>query len=177
MSFRDQLKQAWDALAYADAGEFLPYAEKCRVLGVEPPADCRGYLPPREPAPRRVVALNLGRSLDLGTVDYAIGAAQGLEAGLMLLRQPEGAPASVIAEVRARIDASGIPWGEERLAGPWVDAVSAFLRVHPSVVCLVLAPEDLTRRGRADLRRGRQGRAFPTPVVVVQGGAPLPQPA
>lgn len=35
MSLRKQLKQAWDALAYANAGECLPYDAKCRILGVE----------------------------------------------------------------------------------------------------------------------------------------------
>jgi len=171
------LKQAWGALAYADAGEFLPYAQKCKVLGVEPPAGCTGYLPPREPAPRRSVALNLGRRLDDAAVGYAIGAAQRLEAGLILLRQPDGASEPAVAAAKARIEAAGLPWNEEPLAAPWIDGVTAFLRRRPSVACLVVGPNDFDPRGLPPARGLGKRWAFPAPLVVVQGDAPVPQPA
>lgn len=173
MSFRKQLKQAWGALAYADAGEFLPYAEKCRVLGVEPPPGCRGYLPPREAAPRRAVALHLGPDLDPRACGYALDMAQRLEAGLVLLRPPVAASEAAVAELVQRIDAAGIQRQEVMLKAPWVDSVADLLRRRADIVCLVLAPTDLDPRARAAVT-GPHRRAFSAPVVVVEGALPQP---
>lgn len=174
MSLRNQLKRAWDALAYADAGEFLPYAEKCRLLGVEPPAGCRGYLPPLEIAPRRAVALKLSRDLDPHALGYAIDVAQRLEARLVLLDPPGDLPA---ADLGQRLAALGVAWEEENLATPWVDSAVAFLHRRGDVICLILGAADLEESVLASSPRAARRRAFPTPVVVVDAAPPLPQPA
>lgn len=176
MSLRKQLKQALTALACADAGEFLPYEDKCRTLGLEPPPDCRGYLPPQEVHRRRAVALNLGQGMDAAAVDYAIGTAQRLEAGLIFLRHATDARAPVPGWMTARCHDAGVAWDEEVLSAPWVESVAAFLRHRPDVVCLVLAPADLDPRMLPTSQPPGRRWAFPAPVVVV-GDAPLPTPA
>lgn len=175
MTLRKQLKQAWDALADANLGEFLPYADKCRALGVEPPPNGHGYLPPAEVAPRRCVALNLGPGLDAAALDYAIGTAQRLEAGLIFLRHATDAQAQIPDWLTARCADAGIAWDQEVLSAPWVESVAAFLRHRPDVVCLVLAPADLDPRMLPKSKPPGRRWAFPAPVVVV-GEAPLPNP-
>lgn len=176
MSLRTQLKQAWDALAYADAGEFLPYSEKCRLLGIEPPPDCQGYLPPPDVAPRRSIALNLGRDLDPYAIDYAIDLAQCLKASLVLLRPPAGAPETLTADLEDRIDAVGMGREEVTLTAPWADSVAAFLRRRADVFCLILGARDLDWRTLVPTARLGRRRAFPTPVVVVGDAHHLPRP-
>ncbi len=179
MSLRRQLKQAWNAFAYGEeGGEFLPYAEKCRLLGVAAPEGYRGYLPPREQPPQRLVALNLSHDLEPITVAYAIGTAQRLEAGLILLRLPNSPPEAVVQAARQQIQAAGVHWGEIDLTPPWLEGITDFLSRHPSVVCLVLGAEDLKpqRRPSPSLRAATPVWPFQTPVVVVEGNQPLPQP-
>lgn len=175
MSFRKQLKQAWDALAYADAGEFLPYAEKCRVLGIEPPQNSSGYLPPVERVHRRSVALNLGPELSSRTRDHALEMAQRLGAGLVLLRPAVSAPDAMVADLVARIAAQGLDHQEVAVRDPWVDSVTDLLRRRADIVCLVLGDADLNAVRRFGLK-GASRRSFATPVVVV-GEAPMPMPA
>jgi len=158
-----------------DLGEFRPYADKCRALGVEPPPNCHGYLPPTEVASRRCVALNLGPSLDAAALDYAIGTAQRLEAGLIFLRHATGAQAHIPDWLTDRCADAGVAWDQEALSAPWVESVAAFLRHRPDVVCLVLAPADLDPRLLPKSKAPGRRWAFPAPVVVV-GEAPLPNP-
>lgn len=175
MSLRTELKQAWDALAYADVGEFLPYADKCRILGVEPPPHSQGYLPPPDEAPHRSIAFNLGRDLDPQTLNYAIDLAQCLKAGLILLRSPTGAPQALKTDLEDRIDAAGVGREEVTLTAPWADSVASFLRRRADVLCLILGAGDLDWRSLiSPLPRGGR-RAFPTPVVVVGGTTHLPR--
>ncbi len=177
MSLRKELKQAWDALAYADVGEFLPYAEKCRLLGVEPPGDSEGHLPPVESAPRRAVALTLSPGLEPGAIDYAIGMAQRLEAGLVLLCPAAAAPDALVRDLHQRLAAQGVSWEEVALGAPWIDSAASFLRRRGDVVCLILAARDLDWPALAATPRSARRWRFGAPVVVVDAGTPLPQPA
>lgn len=167
MSLRKQLKQAWDALAYADVGEFLPYAEKCRVLGLEPPKGSRGLLPPMERHSQRQVALGLVRGFDLAQASYAIETAQRLQADLVVLQaSPEE---QALAQIASLCDEAQVRLTRQVLGTPWIDAVARFLRNQPSVVCLVLGQDSLD----ADGLKTPAKRAFATPVVIVGGEAGL----
>lgn len=169
MSLRTQLKQAWDALAYADAGEFLPYAEKCRVLGVEPPKGCRGLLPPLERSTSRQLALGITKGFHLAQARYAIETAQRLGADLVLLldgSQSHESPLKQVAELCAQAQ---IEVKHQLLQAPWIDSVARFLRSQPSVICLVLGPDSLEAQGLNIPAK----KTFATPVVVVPGQAPL----
>lgn len=170
MSLRKQLKQAWDALAYADVGEFLPYAEKCRALGVEPPKDCRGLLPPMERRPHRQVALGLMRGFDLSQARYAIETAQRLEAGLIVLLARPEAQTEAMTQIADLCAEAQVPCEQEVLKGPWIDAVARFLRSQPEVVCLVLGPDSLDTQGLGIPNK----KTFAAPVVVVGQGSMLP---
>lgn len=178
MSFFKQFQQAWDALDYADVGEFLPYAEKCRVLGIEPPPNYDGYLPPLDDATRRTVALNLGRDLTTHTINYAINMAQRMKAGLTLLYPyPRNLSAStkIIQELHIRISEAGINWQETELVPPWNESVFTFLRHHAEVICLIITPTDIDPNVLMAHSQKKRGWTIPAPVVVVHGETPLPQ--
>lgn len=170
MSLRKQLKQAWDALAYADVGEFLPYAEKCRVLGVEPPKGSRGLLPPMERRPNRQVALGLARDFDQAQASYAIETAQRLEAGLIVLLARPEAQAGAMAQIASLCKEAQVSCEQQALKGPWVDALARFLRSQPGVACLVLGPDGLDTQGLGIPNK----KTFAAPVVVVGQSPMLP---
>lgn len=170
MSLRKQLKQAWDALAYADVGEFLPYAEKCRVLGVEAPKGCRGLLPPVERRPGRQVALGLAKGFDAAQVKYAIETAQRLQAELIVLLARPEAQKEAMAQIASLCDQAQVGYDHQLLRGPWIDSVARFVRNQPGVVCLVLGQDSLDGEGL----KSPVKKTFAAPVVVVGGQAPVP---
>lgn len=170
MSLRTQLKQAWDALAYADVGEFLPYAEKCRLLDVEPPKGCRGLLPPLDNTDRRrQLALGITRGFDLAQAKYAIETAQRLGADLVLLLDATQNHDQPLKQVQRLCDQAQIEVEHQSLQAPWIDSVARFLRSRPAVVCLVLGPDSLDAKGLNIPAK----KTFAAPVVVVANQRPL----
>lgn len=171
MTLLKRISKALESLAYADAGELLPFEEKCRILGVDPPDDYRRYVPCYEVRPPKI-AVNLGPELSLGVVDYAIATARDITADLALLRYPSGAAPAVVEPLLSRVRDSGLQYQIEDLKGPWVDAVAQFLRQHREVSFLVLGSADIHHETASD--RGRKPH-FPVPLVVVGEKTPLPQ--
>ena len=140
---RKLLQKALEALAYADAGEMLPFEDKCRMLGVDPPGDFPRYVIGKPYTRRRKVALNLGRRINPAVVDYASAAARQLDADLILLRHPAGAAPGGLEPLLARLNASHTSYRVEDLSGSWADSIGRFLERHREVNLVVLNPGDL----------------------------------
>ena len=175
MSFFKQLKQAWNALEYADVGDFLSYPDKCRLLGVDPPPNYHHYPPPDENVPKRAVAFNLGYALEQHTLDYVISIAQRLKASVILLRCTSvNVSETVISSIKNQLNVIGIPWQEIEISTPWINSVSDILLRHTEIICLVLNPYDLEPGTRAVVTRPKV-RSFPVPVIVVQDDFTLSQ--
>jgi len=164
---RKLLQKALEALAYADAGEMLPFEDKCRVLEVDPPEDYPRYVFGRPWRQRSKVALNLGRHVDPATVDYASAAARQLDADLILLRHPAGAAPEDVDPLLARLNASRTPYQLEDLSGGWADSVRRFLKRHREVSLVVLNPGDLNDPSLASRADAKRKSAFPARSSVV----------
>lgn len=168
MSLRQQIKQAWNALAYADACELLPFEEKCRLLGVEPPPDQPRYPPSRA---RAKVAVNLGTGCNPALIRHAVGMASQLGAELVLLTHADGPTLESLNESLACLRDSGLGYRVETLRGPWADAMANYLCRHGEVSFLLITPQDLNypqdKRQPNPVRR----RPFPVPLVLVEDGA------
>ncbi len=125
-SLRQDLRRAYDALAFAHAGELLPDSTKDKILaGSKPPAALHPQPAPPPvhkpaPEPRKRIALAIEGRIRLGALRYALGAAARFDADLVILtnlREAEVNAAMARELGRGAFRWDVIPMGTDLLSG------------------------------------------------------------
>jgi len=155
----DQIKQALEALAFADMGERSGRRAMHEALSL-------GDISPGGPgpagAPRRLIALGVGETLPGPLMTYAIGACRRMQAGLLFLST---APLRVRELLRDYLpELQGIECRTEELTGTSAGALLQALNRHGGVLFAVTGADDDPLRA---LLRGKGGHRSPVPIVMV----------
>lgn len=159
-----QLKQALDALAYADIGERAGRRERYAALY---PDDTRAV--PSEPAPmRQWIALGVGGSLSAPVMAYVIGACRRMRADLLLIGEDGLRVRELLAEHLH--DLHGIECRAEEVAAGSSAAVLRAMNLYRGLLFAVSAGDGDPLR---PFLRGRRGPRAPVPVVLVGEKAPV----
>jgi hypothetical protein len=181
----ETLKQMLDALACADAGEYLTRRGKSRVLsqrsGViqKTPYITEPTQTDADSNARRV-ALYLGSELPPEVMDYLVQTCARLRHQLTVLTfETENTARALLEPHQKALDDAGVDMKLVSLAGDPVPGLARYLRRHPEVA--FLACKDLGYLGRSYLNGTPRENALPVPVVIVtskSGAAEKPlQPA
>jgi len=181
----ETMKQMLDALAFADAGEYLTRREKSRVLGQNSGAVERApFIPEPAKMPSRStarrVALYLGSELPPEVLDYVIQTCARLQHALTVVTfQSENTARALLDPHRQALEAAGVEMELVTLSGEPMSGLQRYLRSHPEIA--FLACKDTGYLGRTYLNGTKGKNAMPVPVVVVtttaQGSGVLNQPA
>ena len=171
----EAMKQMLDALAFADAGEYLSGREKSRILTQ---SSGRIERAPATPEPARVragssarrVALYLGNELPPEVMDYVIETCSRLRHELTVLTfQPENTGHALLEPYKQALEAAGVDMEMVRLSGEPVSGLRRYLRGRPEVA--FLACKDAGYLGHSYLNGTQSKNALPVPVVVVTTAA------
>ena len=168
----ETMKQMLDALAFADAGEFLTRREKARVLG-QMSSNTIDIAPASpEPVPVRTrntarrVALYLGSELPPEVMDYVIETCARLRHELTVLTfESENTGQALMDPHRQALEAAGVDMELVTLSGEPMRGLKRYLRSRPEVA--FLACKDSGYLGRSYLYGTQSKNALPVPVVVV----------
>jgi hypothetical protein len=181
----ETMKQMLDALAFADAGEYLTRREKSRVLGQKSGVIERApFIPepvkPRSGSTARRVALYVGSELPPEVMDYVIQTCARLEHALTILTFQSGNTARALLDPhRQALEATGVEMELVTLSGDPMSGLQRYLRSHPEIA--FLACKDAGYLGRSYLNGAKGKNALPVPVVVVtttaESSRALDQPA
>jgi hypothetical protein len=167
----ETMKQMLDALAFADAGEYLSRREKARVLGQNKnPAAIAPATP--EPATLRArntarrVALYLGSELPSEVMEYVIQTCSRLQHELTVLTfESENTGRALLEPHKQALAAAGVEMEIVTLSGDPMSGLRRYLRGHPEVA--FLACKEAGYLGRSYLNGAQGKNALPVPVVVV----------
>jgi hypothetical protein len=179
-------KMMLDALAHADAGEYLTPREKTRVLA--------GQISPRQtlveaPAPAieetgssaRRVALYLGSELPGEVMDYVIQTCGSLQHNLTVLTfESENTARALLQPHKGALENAGVEMKLVTLSGEQpMMGLNRYLRRHPEIA--FLACKDSGYLGHLFMKGMQNKNALPVPVVVVttdkKGAGSAGQPA
>lgn len=172
MKLAQEIQRILNALAYANAGDYLTLWQKDRVLAgstvaATPPE------PVTHPATGPQVGLYLGSELPAEVMQYVIQTCSRLRYGLCVLTfQPHNDAEALLAPYRKAIEAAGIRVELVLLAGEPPAALIDALRKHPDVAFLICNESGYL--GHSLLKGSVRRDAIPVPVVLV---ASRPTPA
>jgi hypothetical protein len=172
MKLTQDLKRMLNALAYANAGEYLTRRQKSNLL-VGTPAQTPKHAPVTPCAatakPRSQVGLYLGREVSADVMQYVTQTCARLRHGLMVFSfQSEAEVGALLDPYREIFDAAGIQLQAIALSGEPPTALSRALRRRPEVAFLVCNESGYL--GRSLLKGTVRQDAIPVPVVMVAGG-------
>ena len=181
----ETMKQMLDALAFADAGEYLTRREKSRVLGQKSGVIERAPFIPepvkvRSGSTARRVALYLGSELPPEVLDYVIQTCARLQHALTVVTfQSENTAQALLDPHQQALEAAGVEMELVTLSGEPMSGLQRYLRSHPEIA--FLACKDAGYLGRSYLNGTKAKNALPVPVVVVttaaESSGALDQPA
>jgi len=165
MKLTQDIQRMLNALAHANAGEYLTRQQKDRVLS-------GSAVPVAQPAPSTpaatgpLVGLYLGSELPADVMQYVIQTCGRLRHGLRVLTfQSENDAAALLAPHREALVAAGIRMELSLLAGEPPSALVHALRKRPDVAFLIC--NETGYLGRGLLAGSVRRDAIPVPVVLV----------
>jgi hypothetical protein len=166
----ETLKIMLDALAHADAGEYLNRREKARVLDRTHDAMVQADALMEEPSSSaRRVALHLGAELPPEVMTYVVQTCARLQHELTVLTfQSESTARALLGPHQADLEAAGIDMKLVTLTGDVIPGLASYLRKHPEIA--FLACRDSGHLGSSYLHGTRGSKSLPVPVVVVATG-------
>lgn len=164
------LKTMLDALAYADAGEYMTPSQKTEFLNRgSRPTKAQTVKPTVEqPAaqPRRRVALFMGSELPSHVMEYIIQTCVRLQHDLTVLTfESDSTARDLLKPHEGALKAAGIDMQLAVLTGNSMPQLARYLRSHPEIA--FLACKETGYLGRSYLMGTQQKNALPVPVVVV----------
>ena len=173
------VKKMLDALAYADAAEYLTPREKNRILA-QNPGTIRQAPPIPEPvkaetgSSARRVALYLGNELPAEVMSYAIQTCARLRHELTVLTfEPETIGDAMLEPHRGAFKDAGIDMRLVTLTGEPMSGLARYLRGHPEIAFLVCKESGYL--GHSYMNGTQRKNALPVPVVVVAAEANIPR--
>lgn len=158
----DQIKQALDALAYADVGEPMGRRAKYAALN---PKQASPALPANAHPPRKAIALGVGASLPEEVMAYISGACRRMQADLLLIAEDADRVRALLAPYLD--DLRGIQCQTEELPGATRRAVANVLRQRSNILFAVTGTADDPVRSLLRGRRGLLEAKTAVPVVMV----------
>jgi len=165
-----EIKRMLNALAFADAGEYLTLRQKTDYLEHKPGASnaIEAATPtPIQSAPeRQQVALYMGSELPADMMHYVVQTCGRLKHGLTVLTfQSDAAARALLSPYADELAAAGITSKTVLLTGDPVSGLARYLRRHPEVA--FLACKETGYLGRSFLNGTQRQDILPVPVVLV----------
>lgn len=165
-----EIKRMLNALAFADAGEYLTLRQKTDFLEQKPGA--RNAIQASTPTPvqpsneRQQVALYMGSELPADMMHYVVQTCGRLKHGLTVLTfQSDAAARALLSPYADELTAAGISMKTVLLTGDPVSGLARYLRRHPEVA--FLACKETGYLGRSFLNGTQRQDILPVPVVLV----------
>ncbi len=162
MTIVEQIKQAIDALAYADAGE--PLGPRAMYAALNP-GHATSPLSPKPYAGRKLVALGVGDSLPAEVMSYIIGTCRRMDADLLLITEDATRVRALLAPYLS--DLEGIQCLAEEVPGASRRAVVRVLQQNSNVLFAVTGTQDDPVHALLKAKRGLLEPKTPVPVVMV----------
>ena len=167
----DTVKRMLDALAYADAGEFLSSRQKsCQMAHAkvqEVTTPIIAATENRSIKARQQVAFYMGSEVPADVMNYIVQTCARLNHGLTVLSfQPESLTRAVLNPYLDDIKSAGISMQLVTLSGDPMPGLTRYLRRHPEVA--FLACKETGYLGRSFLNGTQRQNALPVPVVLVE---------
>ena len=157
----EQIKQALNALSYADIGE--RGGRRKKHAAVFPEHAANGFAPsPAHGMTRQWIALGVGDSLPAHVMTYVIGACRRMQANLLLISRDALQVRALLSEYLP--DLQGITCQTEELSSTSSACVVAALNLRSGLLFAVSAAENDPLR---PLLRPRRGLRSPVPIVLV----------
>ncbi len=165
MKLTQDLKRMLNALAYANAGDYLSLPQKSRILA-SAQAQPSAPAPVKSRATRAQVGLYLGSELAAEVMQYVVQTCARLRHGLTVLTfLTEAEAEELLTPYRPELEAAGIELKLVMLSGEPPAGLVQGLRRHPEVAFLVVNEAGYLGHG---LLNGSQRQAgMPVPVVMV----------
>ena len=157
-----QIKQAIEALAFADLGERSGRVAMEEALGASPLA---AAAPERSKPAQRMIALGVGQYLPPAVMSYALGACRRMNAGLLLVSADATAAGYLISPYLGEL--ADVRCETAQLSAPTRGAVLQLLSRRSDVLFAVTGTPDDPVAALADGRRGLLSGKSPVPVVIV----------
>lgn len=166
----EEIKRMLNALACADAGEYLTPRQKTDYLNRTAGAAVAIQAAPPVPAPatseRQQVALYMGSELPADMMHYVVQTCGRLKNGLTVLTfQSDSKARALLAPYAGELGDAGISMTIVLLTGDPVSGLARYLRRHPEVV--FLACKETGYLGRSFLNGTQRQDILPVPVVLV----------
>lgn len=171
----EALKKMLNALAVADAGEYLTSTQKNQYLfqarGITPPITTSVLEQVDNTAAegaraRRRIALYMGMELRADMMDYVIQTCTRLDHDLTVLSiESNQAVCGMLDPFRDALKAEGIDLRVHYLTGDPIRGLGRYLRGHPEIA--FLACKDTGYLGRSILKGTQRQNALPVPVVLL----------
>ena len=169
MKLTDDIKRMLNALAYANAGDYLTLPQKDEVLNNATPATASAGAAPEaaKPAARRPqVGLYLGSELSADVMQYVAQTCARLKHDLTVVTfESETEARALLTPYQAMLDSAGTRLSVVVVSGEPPAALARTLRRHPEIAFLVC--NEAGYLGHS-LTAGTQRKdAMPVPVVLV----------
>lgn len=166
----EELKRMLNALAFADAGEYLTLRQKSRFLNRNSTAvdaiRADESVQPQPASERQQVALYMGSELPADMMHYVVQTCGRLKNGLTVLTfQSDSEARALLAPYADDLAAAGISMKTVILTGDPVSGLARYLRRHPEVA--FLACKETGYLGRSFLNGTQSQDVLPVPVVLV----------
>lgn len=178
MSLTETVKRMLNALAHADAGEYLTPLQKTKHInlgaGMRAPDPVPNLSEESSVSTHQQVALYMGRELPAEVMNYVVQTCASLKHGLTVLTfQPETSSRSTLTPYMDSLKAFGIRMELVVLTGEPIAGLARYLRRHPEIA--FLACNETGYLGRSFLNGTQKKSALPVPVVLVESHASATQ--
>lgn len=171
MKLTQDIKRMLNALAYANAGDYLTPSQKSRALSGTRPAKAAPTVQTNTGA-RPQVGLYLGSEFTTEAMHYVVQTCARLRYGLTVLTFLSEAEAqALLTPLRPLLDAAGIELRLAVVSGEPPAALASALRRRPEVAFLVCNEAGYLGHGLISGSQ-RQG-GMPVPVVLIAAQAPI----
>lgn len=173
MKLTQDIKRVLNALAYANAGDYLNRQQKSRVLaGAQTQTSAAETKP--TPGQRPQVGLYLGSELSQEAMQYVAQTCVRLKYGLTVLTfLTEGEAQDLLTPFRPMLDAAGIELRLVVVSGEPPAALAQALRRRPEVAFLVCNESGYL--GYSLVSGSRHNGGLPVPVVLVASNDAISQ--
>lgn len=162
------LKHMLNALASADAGEYLTHHQKVRHLSPATQEQIHSPLPTVKPnaTAQKHIGLYLGSELPRHVLDYVLQTCQRMRHGLTILTlQDEQDAKALLAPLVAEFEKAGLDLRVDYLTGEPLASLTRYLRRHPEISFLTCNESGFLGRGLINGTKGMD--KLPVPVVLV----------
>lgn len=159
----DQIKQALDALAFADVGD--PVGRRAKYAALNAKREEHAPLGHETAVGRKLIALGVGASLPAEVMAYIVGACRRMQADLLLIAEDASRVRDMIAPYLD--DLRGIHCLTEAVPGASRRDVVRVLQQRSNILFAVTGAPDDPVRALVRAKRGLLDSKTPVPVVMV----------